>query len=254
MSDAPPQAARSLAGQIAYVTGASGAIGGAIAVALAGAGAHLSLNGRNAERLRAAANRVLAAAKAAGAPIEIDLDAADLTDDTDLTASADRVLDRFGGVDLLIHSAGYFHMAPTAEAPIAELDRQYRVNLRAPYLLTQQLLPSLRQRRGQIVFINSTAGFHPARGGYAAYSASKHGMRAFADGLRDEVSPDGVRIISIFPGRTASRMQERVRELEGQPYDPADWMRPEDVAATVLHALTLPASAELTDLLVRPAG
>ena len=132
------------------------------------------------------------------------------------------------------------------------LDRQYRVNTHAPYMLTQALLPSLISRQGQVVFINSSAGFHPARAGWAAYSASKHALRAVADGLRAEVNKQGVRVISVFPGRTATPMQEEVHRFEGRPYDPERFLQPRDVAATAVNALALPRTAEVTDLHIRP--
>ncbi|HSS51049.1 MAG TPA: SDR family NAD(P)-dependent oxidoreductase, partial [Thermoanaerobaculia bacterium] len=124
-------------------------------------------------------------------------------------------------------------------------------NLRSPYLLTQALLPSLIARQGQVVFINSGAGFQPARAGWAAYAASKHALRALADGLREEVHPQGVRVITAFPGRTATAMQEEVHHYEGKPYDPDRFMQPRDVASVVLNALSLPRTAEVMEVRVR---
>lgn len=232
--------------KVALVTGASSGIGAAVAVALAEAGARLFLCARNEARLQATAQRCQ------DHSAQAEIHPADLSEDEALFATTRRVLDRFGGVDLLIHCAGYFHMGPVEEAPVEELDRLYRVNLRLPYLLTQRLLPSLRQRRGQIVLVNSTSGLTMVRGGASAYGATKHGLRAFADSLRDEVNEAGVRVFSIFPGRTASPMQQRVRELEGLPYDPSRLLQPEAVAANILHALCMPPTAEITDLMVRP--
>jgi NADP-dependent 3-hydroxy acid dehydrogenase YdfG len=103
-----------------------------------------------------------------------------------------------------------------------------------------------------VVFVNSSAGFHPARAGWAAYSASKHALRALADGLRDEVNRQGVRVITIFPGRTATAMQEEVHRYEGRDYDPERFLQPRDVAAAVLSSLALPRTAEVTDLHIRP--
>jgi NADP-dependent 3-hydroxy acid dehydrogenase YdfG len=102
--------------------------------------------------------------------------------------------------------------------------------------------------------VNSGSGFHPARAGWVAYAASKHALRAVADGLRDEVHARGVRVISVFPGRTATPMQEEVQRYEGNDYDPERFLQPDDVAAAVLNALALPRTAEITDLHVRPMG
>ncbi|HEX4954469.1 MAG TPA: SDR family NAD(P)-dependent oxidoreductase [Thermoanaerobaculia bacterium] len=230
--------------QIALVTGASGAIGGAIARALGAAGARLVLAGRDAARLRMLAEELR------GSSPEIDVQAADLADEAALRRLATRVLGTFGGVDLLVHSAGLFVGGKVADVPLADLDRQLTVNLRAPYLLTQLLLPSLIARRGQIVFINSSAG-RVARGGVASYAASKWALKGLADGLRDEVNGAGVRVLTVFPARTASAMQVLVRQTEGKPYEPEKLLQPEDVAAVTLNALLLPRRAEVTDVDVR---
>ena len=222
--------------QVALITGATGGIGSAIASALAAEGVRLFLVGRNLEKLTVAGETFQA----------------DLTDDGQLRATASRVREVYGGVDILVHSIGLFRAGPIATSPIEDLDAQYRVNLRVPYLLTQELLPSLIERQGQVVFVNSGAGSHPARGSWGAYSATKHALRALADSLRDEVNRKGVRVLTVFPGRTATAMQEEVHRFEGKPYDPARFLQPEDVAASVVQALRLPRTAELTDLHIRP--
>ncbi|HWM94973.1 MAG TPA: SDR family oxidoreductase [Thermoanaerobaculia bacterium] len=222
--------------QVALITGASGGIGSAIARALAEEGVRLFLVGRDPDRLTVPGEAFRA----------------DLTDDAQLHATAARVREVFGGVDILVHSIGLFRGGPLETSPVEDLDTQYRVNLRVPYLLTQALLPSLIERQGQVVFVNSGAGAHPARGSWGAYSATKHGLRAIADSLRDEVNRKGVRVLTIFPGRTATAMQEEVHRFEGKPYDPDRFLQPEDVAATVIQALRLPRTAELTDLHIRP--
>jgi NADP-dependent 3-hydroxy acid dehydrogenase YdfG len=228
--------------QVALITGASGGIGSAISLALAAVGVRLFLVGRDLERLNEVAQQ------APGAEIF----RADLTADAQVLAAASRAKEVFGGVDILVHAIGLFRGGPIESAPVRELDEQYAVNVRVPYLLTQALLPSLIERQGQVVFVNSSAGAHPAKGSWGAYAATKHGLRALADSLRDEVNRKGVRVLSVFPGRTATPMQEEVHRLEGKSYDPARFLQPADVASSIVHALRLPRSAELTDLHVRP--
>lgn len=226
-----------LRGQTALITGATGGIGAAVALALAEEGVRLVLVGRDEERLNDLATRT-------GAEII----QADLTDDAQLLGVASRV----GEIDLLVHSIGLFRGGPIETAPVQDLDDQYRVNVRVPYLLTQALLPSLIRRQGQVVFVNSGAGAAPARGSWGAYAATKHALRALADALRAEVNPKGVRVLTVFPGRTATAMQEEVHRFEGRPYDPDRFLQPEDVAAPLVQALHLPRTAELTDLHIRP--
>jgi NAD(P)-dependent dehydrogenase (short-subunit alcohol dehydrogenase family) len=235
-----------LTGKVALITGASGGIGEAIALALAREGARLLLAGRSAERLD------LVAERARDLSPGVETFAADLTADDRIHALAARAVGTFGGVDVLVHSIGYFAGGLVASAPVEDLDRLYQVNVRSPYLLTQALLPSLVARQGQVVFVNSGSGFQPARAGWAGYAASKHALRALADGLRDEVHPQGVRVITVFPGRTATTMQEEVHRYERKPYDPTRFLQPLDVAAVVLNVLSLPRSAEVTEVRVRP--
>ena len=85
------------------------------------------------------------------------------------------------------------------------------------------------------------------------YAATKHALKGLADGLRQEVNAFGVRVISVFPGRTATPLQASLFELEGRQYVPKRLLQPEDVAAMVVQALALPPTAEVTDILIRPA-
>ena len=227
------------------VTGASGAIGRAFALALAGRDCRLLLTGRDEARLTATASR----ARDLGA--EADVLALDLAADGAADTLAGHLEERFGGAGLLVHALGAHVSGTVADTPVEALDRQLRVNLRAPYALTRRLLPGLRERQGQIVFVNSSIATR-ARGSLAAYAASKAALKALADALRDEVNPAGVRVVSVFPGRTASPMQEEVHRAEGVPYEPERLLQPEDVAAAVVGTLELPRTAEVTDLHVRP--
>lgn len=234
----------SLEGKRAVVTGASSGIGRATALELARAEAALHLLGRNEGELAELARQ----ARSWGGTARVH--PVDLTDERALR-EVGAELGSLGGLDLLIHSAGAVSLGPVADAPVGDFDRQYALNVRAPFLLTQLLLPSLKRARGQVVFLNSGSGL-VARASWSQYAATKHALKALADALREEVKGDGVRVVSVYPGRTASPMQARVHELEGREYDPARFVQPEAVAAMVLAALSLPPTAEVTDLSVRP--
>jgi short-subunit dehydrogenase len=241
---APVLSASPLAGKRAVVTGASSGIGQAVALELARQGATLHLLGRNEGALANLARR----AQSWGG--EAHVHPVDLTDEGALREVAG-VLAAAGDADVLVHSAGAVSLGPVLEASVQDFDWQYTLNVRAPFLLTQLLLPNLKRARGQIVFLNSGSGL-VARASWSQYAATKHALKALADALREEVKGDGVRVISVYPGRTASPMQARVHALEGRAYDPARFVQPESVAAMVLAALSLPPSAEVTDLSVRP--
>ena len=136
-------------------------------------------------------------------------------------------------------------------APVDDVDWQYRTNIRAPYRLTQALLPTLRTRRGQVVFISSSIVF--GRGeGVGQYAATKHALRSFGDSLRQEVNGDGIRVASIYPGRTATPAQARIHALEGKDYRPERLLEPEDIPDVVRQVLAAPPTAEITDVRVRP--
>jgi short-subunit dehydrogenase len=118
-------------------------------------------------------------------------------------------------------------------------------------VLSRLCLPALRAARGTVVFVNSGAGLvaHPQ---WSAYAASKFGLRALADSLRAEEQEHGIRVTTVFPGRTATAMQEKVHAQEGKEYDPSDWIDPGTVVDAILHVLDLPDEATISDLTIRP--
>lgn len=171
---------------------------------------------------------------------------ADLADAGAVQALAGSLPD---ALDSVVHAAGAVELGAVADLSAAEWTDQLAVNLVAPALLTRVALPALRAARGTVVLVNSGAGLS-ANPQWAAYAASKHGLRALADSLRAE-EPD-VRVTSVFPGRTATAMQEKVHAHEGKEYDADDWIQPGTVAGLVLHVLDLPRDAEVPELVVKP--
>ena len=234
----------SLEGRACAVTGASSGIGRALTIALARSGAHVVAVARSQERLDSLALE-------AGGPGTIFPLVADLADDEGLDSAASGILARADRLDVLVHSAGTIHLEGLASATASELDRQYAVNLRAPVALTRALLPALERARGQVVFVNSSAALR-ASANNVLYAVTKAGLKAFADGLRDAVNRDGIRVLTVYVGRTATPMQAHVHESEGRPYRAELLLRPEDVAESVVSALILPSSGELTELSIRP--
>jgi NAD(P)-dependent dehydrogenase (short-subunit alcohol dehydrogenase family) len=232
--------------QVAVVTGAAGAIGRAIGARLLAGGADVCLVGRTQQSLEQSTSPDCSSAD------RMHFYPVDLEDEAGVRRLCADVERRHRSIDFLVHCAGALSLDLMRDARVEDFDRQYRVNVRAPFLLTQMLLPQVIDCRGQIVFVNSSAGLH-GRKGAGHYSASKHALRGLADSLRDEVNERGVRVLSVFLGRTASRMQVAVHQREGRPYNPGVLLQPDDVAAVVVHALALPRTAEVTDINVRPA-
>ncbi|MEA2934994.1 MAG: hypothetical protein QOD74_1640, partial [Variibacter sp.] len=232
------------ADQVAVIIGASSGIGQATAQALAARGLRLCLVGRDPERLQQTASRLNSQGL-------INPYTYDISKEEEVSALVDALARDVSRIDVLVHSAGTIEFGPIATASDEAFDRQWRTNVRGPYALTQGLLPLLRACAGQIVFINSSAGLN-AVANAGAYSATKHALKAIADSLRAEVNKDGIRVISVYPGRTASPMQETIHRAEGKPYHPGQLIQPVDVAEVILQALALPRSAELTDVNIRP--
>jgi NADP-dependent 3-hydroxy acid dehydrogenase YdfG len=237
--------AAKLSGCVAAVTGASSGIGKAIALALAREGAQVCVAGRNPDALRETAAAAQPFSKALSFP-------ADLSQDDQIELLAAVVREEFGRLDILVHSAGLVLHDRLQDAPIADFDCQYAINVRAPYLLTQAMLPALKTSRGQIVFINSSVGVSSKRAEIGQYAATKHALKAVADSLREEVNAEGIRVLTVYCGRTATPRQEKLHAEEHKAYRPELLLQPEDVASVVIHSLTLPRTAEVTDIHIRP--
>ncbi|MGH2414716.1 MAG: SDR family oxidoreductase, partial [Brasilonema sp.] len=230
---------------IAVVTGASSGIGKAIALALASHGVKLCLVGRKLETLEAIAEI------AQNTTPRVLCYRTDLTVDEDIYELKAHLEQDFGKVDLLILSAGIYSMGTLQSSTVKTLDWLYQSNVRAPYLLTKALLPMLLTSRGQLVFMNSSS-VKRTRADVGQFAATQHALKEIADSLREEVNADGVRVLSVFPGRTATPRQANIFEIEGREYHPEHLIQPEDVAAAVINALSLPQTAEVTDIHIRP--
>jgi NADP-dependent 3-hydroxy acid dehydrogenase YdfG len=234
-----------LSNQFAVVTGAGSGIGKAIAQALGAHGATVGLVGRTKTKLDATAatfNGHLP--RPLVLPIDLSLDA-------QLDWLKTQVERSFGTLDLLVICAGEVAHGPVESAPVSDFDKLYQVNVHASYRLIQQFLPMLRKRPGQIVFINSSIGLS-ARTNAGQLSATQHALRAIADTLRAEVNPDGIRVLSVYPGRVATPRQEKLYKTRGCDYKPELLLQPSDIASVVLNALLLPSTAEVTDISIRP--
>ena len=223
---------------VALVAGASGDIGRAIAFDLLGAGAEVFMLGRSMARL-------------VQPPPEDFREncrfiVADLTDDDAIARVNIAMLSR-SRLDVLVLSTGTYERSNEP----AVFGRQIAANVVGPYALLQRLLPLLIKAKGQVVFINSTQAVRAAAG-LGQYAATKHAVKAVADSLRDEVNANGVRVLSLFLGRTASERQRAIFAAEGRPYPPERLLQPADVAELVLSLMRLPRTSEVTDILLRP--
>jgi NADP-dependent 3-hydroxy acid dehydrogenase YdfG len=234
-----------LSGQIAVVTGAGSGIGRAIAKALATQGASVCLVGRTRGKLEETANSISESSPHAS------VFPTDLTVDEQMDRLREGLTKQFAGVDILVLSAGEISHGAVRDATLDAFDVLFRANVRAPYRLIQMLLPLLKARTGQIVVINSSVGL-TAPANVSQFSSTQHAMKAVTDSLRSEVNSDGIRVLSVYPGRTATPRQERIYAKNGQEYHPERLLQPEDIASVVINALALPRTAEVTDISIRP--
>ncbi len=221
----------------ALVTGAGSGIGRACAVALARQGCHVLLVGRREAALREVADSL---------PVAARIVVADLATEAGIAAAAAACPDR---LDVLVHSAGMFHHGPITAVSASAWQALATVNLQAPMLLTAACLTRLRTATGQIVFVNSTAGLQSGTG---AYATSKQALRNATEALRQELRGSGLRVLSLFPGRTDTAMQQQVLAAEGRPHAPIPLLLASDVADAAISALCLPRRVEITDIVIRP--
>jgi NADP-dependent 3-hydroxy acid dehydrogenase YdfG len=234
---------KALENMTVLVAGASSGIGRATGMAFAKAGAKVALVSRREQELRKLAQECGSLATAYPC---------DLTDDAKVSALALAIKADFGHLDVLVHSFGTIKVGNMDESSIADLDVQYAANVRAPYLLTQQMLPSLQSAQGHVVFVNSSISRARNTAGRGQFSSTQRAIRAVANSLRDEVGSRGVRITSIFPGATATPRQIALYEKSSRPYDPVVLLQPEDVAECIIFAVAIGKTAEVTELFVRP--
>jgi NAD(P)-dependent dehydrogenase (short-subunit alcohol dehydrogenase family) len=249
-----------LDGKHALITGGGTGIGAAIARALAGAGAAVSLAGRRREPLE----EVAAGLPRASAIV------ADVTSEADVAAMVEAAQSAHGPVDILVANAGAAESAPFARLDLAHWQRMLDVNLTGAFLPARAVLADVTRPGAsgtRIVFIASTAGLK----GYAyvaAYCAAKHGVVGLARALAVELAPRGVTVNAVCPGYTETPLLEaslaNITEKTGQPRAEAEaslkrlnpqgrFISPEEVAATVLW-LCSPAAQAITGQAISVSG
>ncbi len=230
----------------ALITGASSGVGAAIARELVGAGMEVLGVGRNAGRLQFAGN---ASDWPPGAGQYVPI-VADLAVPEDLEWIVTSL--RAKSLDVLVHAAGVYLPGSAKDLPPDVADALYQVNVGAPATLTSALADALARAAGQVVFVNSSIALKlpPDLG---AYAESKRALRDLADSSRSVLNRRGVRVVTLFLGRTATPMQAAVHASERKAYWPERLIQPHDVAMLVSALLTLPRTVEVTEVRLRPS-
>ena len=235
-----------LEGKTAWVTGAGSGIGRAIAISFAAEGAKVALTGRRVEPLEETAKMI-----GGGAVIV----PADLTDEKQVAAALAKVESSIGGPDILVNNAGvnlpkrYLHQL-TPEAIRSLVDG----NLTAPFFTSVAVLPGMRKRGGgHIIQIASMAGKNISFLSGPGYTAAKHGFVALSQSINQENGIHNIRSCCICPGEVATDILKNRPEPVPQE-DIERLLQPEDLAAMALFVATMPARANITEMLVTPTS
>ena len=248
----------SLDGAVALVTGASSGIGEATALALAEHGATVAIAARLRDRLEGLAQRI----EAAGATALV-LES-DLTDQAQAQRAVNQTADELGRLDILVNNAGMMLLGPVVDAPTDEWWQMLDINVKALLNCADAALPHLLaaaedgpRNVADMVNISSVAG-RVARRGSAVYNLTKHGIGAFSEGLRQEVTARHVRVALVEPGATATELSSHnrpaIREGIQQRFAGVQRLEATDVADAILYIVTRPSYVAINELLMRPTA
>ncbi len=232
-----------LKNRVAVVTGGGRGIGRSIALALASEGCHVVVTARSAEEIARTAEEVRSRGSRALAVI------ADVSQEADVRRLVEATRGEFGAVHIIVNNAGGVCRKPLVENSVEDWDGVLNSQVRGTFLVTRFFLPTLLdQGWGRVVTISSMAGKLgvPTR---VAYCTAKWGQIGFTEALDEELAGTGVRAHVVCPGPVATRMR-----AEGFPTEVAESLiQPEDVAAQVVNLVTLPETAYVREICIRPA-
>ncbi len=245
-----------LDGTVALITGASSGIGAATALELSGHGAAVALVARRAERLESLAAKIRGQG---GAALVL---AADMTVAEQASEVVERTVADLGRLDTLINNAGVMLLGPAVGAPLAEWQRMVEINLLGLLYCTHAALPHLIEAAAQdpryvadMVNISSVAG-RVARSGSGVYNATKHGVGAFSEALRQEVTGRHVRVSLVEPGAVdtelVSHNRPEIQDQMRQRFASVERLQADDIAGAIGFIVTRPRRVAVNEMLVRP--
>ncbi|HWE10765.1 MAG TPA: SDR family NAD(P)-dependent oxidoreductase [Solirubrobacteraceae bacterium] len=247
---------QNLSGTVALVTGASSGIGEATALSLAQQGAAVAIAARRSDRLDDLAGRI---SDAGGTVLAIE---ADVTVRDQAQALVERTVDELGRLDTLVNNAGVMLLGPAVDAPLEEWDRMVAVNVQGLLYCAHAALPHLLataqdggRRVADMVNVSSVAG-RATRSGSAVYNLTKHGVGAFSDALRQEVTGRHVRVSLVEPGAVATELRlhnrPEIQEEMQQRFGDIEILHAQDIADAVSYIVTRPWRVAVNEILIRP--
>jgi clavulanate-9-aldehyde reducatase len=247
----PAVPTQSLEGRVAAVTGASSGIGGATAIALARAGAAVAVGARRAERLDELVGRIESdGGRAVAMPV-------DVGDEDQARGFVEAANERLGGLDILVNNAGVMLLGPVAGASTDDWRTMVHVNVLGLLYCTHAALPLLEARGGgDIVNVSSVAG-RRASAFSAVYNATKFGVHAFSEALRQEALNIGVRVTVVAPGFVETELlthnPDAVQDAAAQQkQEIGDVLEARDIADTIVNAVAQPPHVCINEVVVRP--
>jgi NADP-dependent 3-hydroxy acid dehydrogenase YdfG len=243
---------------VALVTGASSGIGEATARALAAEGTAVALVARRKDRLDALAAE-LAEAGGAGRALVVE---ADITDQDQAVAAVKRTVAELGRLDTVVNNAGVMLLGPIVDAPTDEWDRMVSLNLQGLLYVAHAALPHLLEaaetsprRVADLVNVSSVAG-RVARSGSGVYNLTKHGVGAFSESLRQEVTSRHVRVSLVEPGAVATELSTHLsaeaRERHLARFRDVEILQSADIADAIAYIVTRPRHVAINEILIRP--
>ena len=245
-----------LDGTVALVTGASSGIGEATALALAGQGSAVAVAARRRDRLDALARKI------EGDGGRALVTETDITDEAQAKAAVETTVEQLGRLDIVVNNAGLMLLGPIVGADTSEWTRMVELNVLGLMYVTAAALPHLLQaaeqeprRVSDLVNVSSVAG-RVARLGSGAYNATKWGVNAFSEALRQEVTERHVRVTLVEPGAVSTELagHNRPEVLDALRSSLGDIQRmdSDDIADAITYVVTRPRHVALNEVLIRP--
>jgi NADP-dependent 3-hydroxy acid dehydrogenase YdfG len=243
-----------MADRVAVVTGASSGIGEATARALAREGFALALGARREDRINRLAQEVT---DGGGKALAI---ATDISDESSARALVETANKELGSVDVLLNNAGVMLLGPILGSDLEHWQRMVNVNLLGLLYCTHAALPIMKEQgRGHIVNVSSVAG-RTARMGSGVYNATKWGVGAFSESLRQEAVGYGVRVTLVEPGFVETELQGHnelpivVETMKRNKEEIGKVLEADDIARAIHYAVMQPEHVSINEVLVRPSG
>jgi NADP-dependent 3-hydroxy acid dehydrogenase YdfG len=245
-----------LQGTVALVTGASSGIGEATARDLAARGAAVAIAARRKERLDALAREI---EDGGGRALAVECD---VTDQEQAQALVARTVEDLGRLDTVVNNAGVMLLGPIVGAPTEEWDRMIALNLQGLLYVAHAALPHLLEAAqddprhvADLVNISSVAG-RVARAGSGVYNLTKHGVGAFSESLRQEVTSRHVRVSLVEPGAVETELtdhlRDEIRPVLERRFGSMERMAATDIADVIAYIVTRPRHVAINELLIRP--